>query len=105
MLSAVAHSSAAAIAAPNVCSMSHPVVHGVDAMTNRSDYRPGGAAMNLSYDQLRDAVDGGAVGIRSRLALEPLGGAGDKVFPPTYGVADNADTKYATEVRTVPGAD
>lgn len=57
----------------------------------------------LSYDVLREAVAGGAVGVRSRIELEPLGGPGDKLFPPTYGVADTADTRYATERRRVGG--
>lgn len=61
--------------------------------------------MTISYLELLDAVTGGAVGIRCRTVLQPLGGAGDKVFPPTYGVDNNAETKYATEKRRVPGAD
>lgn len=60
--------------------------------------------MPLTYDQLRDAVGGGAAGLRSRTELEPLGGAGDKVFPPTYS-ADGADTKYAVEARVICGDD
>ena len=58
--------------------------------------------MALTYEELRSDVAGGAVGIRCRTVLEPLGGRGDKVFPPTYGVPDNAETKYATEERNVP---
>jgi CRISPR-associated protein Csb1 len=61
--------------------------------------------MAISYLELRDAVAGGAVGVRCRTVLQPLGGAGDKVFPPTYGVDNNAETRYATERRRVPGAD
>lgn len=61
--------------------------------------------MTISYSQLRDAVDGGAVGIRARTDLEPLGGTGSKVFPPTYSVADNAQTRYAVEERVVVGPD
>ncbi len=61
--------------------------------------------MTLSYDHLYDAVTGGSVGLRSRLELEPLGGPGDKIFPPTYGMPESADTRYAVEERTVPGAD
>lgn len=57
--------------------------------------------MALSYEELLAAVEGGAVGIRARTELEPLGGAGDKVFPPTYSVDRTADTKYATETRVV----
>jgi CRISPR-associated protein Csb1 len=55
--------------------------------------------VSLSYDELRDGMAGSVVGIRCRTVLQPLGGAGDKVFPPTYGVPDTAETKYATEQR------
>jgi CRISPR-associated protein Csb1 len=61
--------------------------------------------MGITYQELRDAVVGDGVGVRSRTVLEPLGGAGDKIFPPTYGVENNAETKYATEKRRVGGAD
>lgn len=57
----------------------------------------------LTYDVLRDAVAGRFVAARSRLVLEPAGGPGDKVFPPTYGVAESASTKYATEDRIIDG--
>ena len=57
--------------------------------------------MTLTYNQLRDSVGGAHVALRSRLELAPSGGLGDKVFPPTYGVADSAQNKYATEERTV----
>ena len=61
--------------------------------------------MTLSYDQLHDAVTAGGVGLRSRVELEPLGGPGDKIFPPTYGTPESAETRYAVEDRTLPGAD
>jgi CRISPR-associated protein Csb1 len=61
--------------------------------------------MTLTYNELRDGVAGGAVGVRSRAVLQPLGGPGDKVFPPTYGAVDNPETKYATENRYVPSED
>ena len=54
----------------------------------------------LTYQQLSDAVRSTGVGLRSRIQLEPLGGAGDKIFPASYAVADNALTKYAMEDRT-----
>lgn len=57
----------------------------------------------LTYDILRDAVAGTGVGVRARTRLEPLGGPGDKLQPPTYGVPDRADTKYAMEIRTIDG--
>jgi CRISPR-associated protein Csb1 len=61
--------------------------------------------VSLSYDELQAGVAGDAVGVRCRTVLQPLGGRGDKVFPPTYGVPDNAETKYATEDRYVLSAD
>jgi len=57
----------------------------------------------LAYEELRNAVGGEAVGLRARTELEPLGGPGDKVFPPTYGVGDREETKYASEQRKVDG--
>ena len=53
----------------------------------------------LTFEQLRRAVTGEAVALRSRMNLQPAGGPGDKVFPPTYAVAQNADHKYAVEER------
>lgn len=61
--------------------------------------------MSLSYLELRDGVAGAAVGVRCRTELQPLGGAGDKVFPPTYAPQGDAETKYALEERLVPSAD
>lgn len=59
----------------------------------------------LDYETLRDAVGGTAVGIRARTALEPLGGPGDKIFPPTYGVDRDEDIRYAIESRRIGGVD
>ncbi len=63
--------------------------------------------MGISYDDLRSAVAGAAVGARARTLLEPLGGPGDKIFPPTYSPAEGeqARTKYAVETRVDPAAD
>lgn len=47
--------------------------------------------------QLQQAVQSAAA-IRSRCKLQPAGGEGDKVFPPTY-----ANAVYATERRRVEG--
>jgi CRISPR-associated protein Csb1 len=54
----------------------------------------------LTIEQLRDAVVGGAAAVRLRVRLQPAGGAGTKVFPPTYqgGV-------YAVEKRHSQGND
>jgi CRISPR-associated protein Csb1 len=63
----------------------------------------------LTYEVLSQAVAGGAAAIRSRTRLQPAGGTGDKVFPPTFGdaikvrLADGAEhtTRYAVEWRRV----
>ncbi|MGH9069634.1 MAG: type I-G CRISPR-associated RAMP protein Csb1/Cas7g, partial [Acidimicrobiales bacterium] len=57
----------------------------------------------LSYSDLCEAMSGPGVGIRCRTELSPLGGPGDKVFPPTYSVGREAD--YATETRRIDGQD
>lgn len=59
----------------------------------------------LTFDQLWNAVNGGAVALRSILTLQPAGGVGDKVFPPTYLSEGGAEHKYAVEDRLVPGTD
>ena len=53
----------------------------------------------LTFKQLWGAVAGEAVAVRSRTNLQPAGGQGDKVFPPTYVVAQDAAHKYAVEER------
>ena len=53
----------------------------------------------LNFNRLRDAVAGDAVALRSRITLQPAGGPGDKVFPPSYAVEGRADHKYAVEER------
>lgn len=61
----------------------------------------------LTLDTLEDAV-GSAVAIRAILELQPAGGPGTKVFPPTYVPDANAahgDTRYATETRRIDGND
>lgn len=54
---------------------------------------------DLTYEQLREATAGGAVALRSKTTLQPAGGEGDKVFPPTYAVDNRADHRYAVEER------
>lgn len=39
----------------------------------------------LTHALLAQAVDGTAAGFRAITRLEPLGGPGDKLFPPTFG--------------------
>ena len=53
----------------------------------------------LSLDLLKSAVAGSAAAFRSRTRLQPAGGEGDKVFPPTY-----AGAVYAREERQINGA-
>ena len=59
----------------------------------------------LTFERLRDAVTGEAVALRSRMTLQPAGGEGDKVFPPSYAVDGRADHKYAVEERQVGDSD
>lgn len=51
----------------------------------------------LTLDWLKDAVGGSAAAFRCRRRLQPAGGQGDKVFPPTF-----AGAMYALEQRRVP---
>jgi len=53
--------------------------------------------MNLTLESLQEAVSAAAA-FRCRRRLQPAGGEGDKVFPPTF-----AGAVYATEGRRVPG--
>lgn len=53
---------------------------------------------NLDLPTLQQAVRGGAAAFRCRRKLQPAGGPGDKVFPPTF-----AGAVYAVEQRRVPG--
>jgi len=39
----------------------------------------------LSFDHVLEALNRGAAGFRARTRLLPIGGSGDKVFPPTFG--------------------
>ncbi|WP_058865831.1 type I-U CRISPR-associated RAMP protein Csb1/Cas7u [Chloracidobacterium thermophilum] len=55
--------------------------------------------MSLSLQQLRQAVRT-ATALRCRLRLQPAGGPGTKVFPPTY-----EGGRYALEERRMPGYD
>jgi CRISPR-associated protein Csb1 len=53
----------------------------------------------LTYAELHAAIAGRAAAFRLRLKLQPAGGPGDKVFPPTY-----EGGRYATEERWIKGA-
>ena len=57
----------------------------------------------LTFERLRAAVAGDSVALRSRTTLQPAGGEGDKIFPPSYAVDGRADHRYAVEERQVGG--
>ncbi len=57
-------------------------------------------AESLTLDVLKQSVAGQAAAFRCRRQLQPAGGAGDKVFPPTF-----AGAVYALERRRIPGRD
>ncbi|MGH8727250.1 MAG: type I-G CRISPR-associated RAMP protein Csb1/Cas7g [Burkholderiales bacterium] len=72
----------------------------------------------LTPDLLKSLVAGDAVAIRGTAVLEPAGGPGDKVFPPTHSVRGKKDDdlwrmrpderrgiKYAFETRRIGGRD
>lgn len=54
----------------------------------------------LTLDILKQAIGDNAAAFRCRAELQPAGGEGTKVFPPTY-----AGAVYATEKRRLPGRD
>lgn len=58
----------------------------------------------LKYEQLQSLVANGGVAVRVRQVLQPAGGVGDKVFPPTYSTGEKT-LKYAIETRRVNGED
>jgi len=63
----------------------------------------------LTHEQLKKFVAGDVVAIRGTATLEPAGGPGDKIFPPTHAVDEkkNRDpgAKYAFETRRIGGQD
>lgn len=56
----------------------------------------------LDLSALSSLVRGDGVAIRARQRLQPAGGAGDKLFPPTY-ATDQRSLKYAVEHRLIDG--
>lgn len=63
-------------------------------------------AQKLSLDILSSAITGNGAAIRLRSRLQPAGGPGDKIFPPTYAEGQDGkkhDTRYATETRVIDG--
>lgn len=62
--------------------------------------------MTLTLDVLTDAVAGASAAIRCNTRLQPAGGPGDKVFPPTFVADDKSNPlKYAHEIRRIGGQD
>lgn len=64
--------------------------------------------MSLKLETLREFVAGDTVAIRGTATLEPAGGPGDKIFPPTHAVDDKnkkPGAKYAFETRRIDGQD
>ena len=60
----------------------------------------------LQLGDLHAAVNGRGAALRMLTRLQPAGGPGDKVFPPTYVIDDKqARTKYAVEKRRIGGTD
>src|SRR5437867_3825670 len=51
----------------------------------------------INLQNLKSAIADSAVALRCRRRLQPAGGPGDKVFPPTF-----AGAVYAVELRRVP---
>lgn len=58
----------------------------------------------INLSDLQKLVAGDGVAIRVRQRLQPAGGNGDKIFPPTYATGDNK-LKYAGETRRIDGND
>lgn len=57
-----------------------------------------GNVSELTFDDLKKAVSGSAAAFRCVTEYQPVGGEGDKIFPPTY-----SGGKYATETRVIGG--
>jgi CRISPR-associated protein Csb1 len=60
------------------------------------------AASEQLFSRLHEAVTGAGSALRCTIRLQPAGGPGDKVFPPTY-KDDRNRTVYATEERLIDG--
>lgn len=64
-------------------------------------------SLPLTLDLIHHAVRGDGAAFRLRARLQPAGGPGDKVFPPTYAEGQDSKNKhtikYATETRVVDG--
>src|SRR5579871_4090573 len=59
--------------------------------------------MALTLERLREAIARDAA-IRRVLRLQPVGGSGDKIFPPTYpGEGRNSPPRHVFEHRRIDG--
>ena len=65
---------------------------------SKCSQRDGAMTETLTLKHLQDVIQGSAAAFRCRRRLQPVGGEGDKVFPPTF-----AGAVYAMEQRHVPG--
>jgi CRISPR-associated protein Csb1 len=62
----------------------------------------------MSLENLRRAVSENIVAIRGKALLQPAGGVGDKVFPPSHSVdarSNDRGAKYAREERRLAGGE
>ncbi len=57
----------------------------------------------MKLDELKKVVRDDAA-VRRRQRLQPVGGKGDKVFPPTYPGDRNSPPRHVYELRKVPGS-
>lgn len=65
-------------------------------------------SQRITLESLKNLVEGDAVAIRGRAVLDPAGGPGDKVFPPSHKIGERetkAGAKYAFETRRRNGND
>jgi CRISPR-associated protein Csb1 len=64
--------------------------------------------MPMNLETLMEFLAGDTVAIRGTATLEPAGGPGDKIYPPTHSVDKNNNqpgAKYAFETRRIEGRD
>lgn len=64
--------------------------------------------LRMTLEDLRNAVSGNTVAIRGKALLQPAGGPGDKVFPPSHSVdarRNDRGAKYAREERRLAGGE
>src|ERR1039458_889379 len=75
-----------------------PVAEGPECAAANCQPTTKGAMKELTLELLAKAISQNDSALRLRLKLEPVGGAGDKVFPPTY-----EGSSYAVEERLADG--